>query len=157
MRRLRKSLSVLVTGVMTLVLTVGIMPQARASYPIATNERTQWLTANPNSYMPYATVSKNQGITAGCYLWRLWFAGSQVQGGERTIFLASDTYSWIDTLEPEEGYYIQTSLLVSDTYTGATNPANPYSYVTDVVYSDSSVQWGSSLQWLHDGYCLPGD
>jgi hypothetical protein len=155
--RLRKRLSVLVTGVMTLVLTVGITSQAHASYPIATNEKSQWLTDQPNSDMPYGTVSKNQGITAGCYLWQLWFAGSQVQGGERTIFLGSDTYTWIDTLEPRDGYYLQTSLLYSDNYAAASNPANPNSYGVDVVYSYSKVQWGSSLQWLHSGYCLPGD
>lgn len=83
---------------------------------------------------------------------------AKVQGGTRTIFLASDTYSWTDTLEPNDGWYQQTSLLYTPDYPGgATNPTDPNSYGIDVVYSDSSVQWGASLQWLHDGYCLPGD
>lgn len=153
---LRKRLSVLVTGVMTLALTVGITSQAHASYPIATNERNQWLAANPPSDAPWATVSKTQGIIAGCYWWRLWWAGSPVQGGDRYIYLATDTYTWIDTLIPGP-FYLQTSMLYAnsgDYPGGATNPGDPNSYIVQVVSSDTMVQWGSTLQWLHDGYCL---
>lgn len=49
-------------------------------------------------------------ITAGCYWWRLWFAGSPVQ-------------EWEDPLEPYVGVYGQWSYLQGDHYPdGASNP-----------------------------------
>jgi hypothetical protein len=104
--------------------------------------------------MPIAQVSRGIWLTAGCYEWRLWFAGTAVQNGEREIYLASDNYSWIDQLIPSAGYYMQKSYLQEAGHIGmATNPSSATSWGVDVVYSSSTVTWGSSLQWLHGGNC----
>jgi hypothetical protein len=155
--RLRRRSIAVGVAVTALALTAGPISPASADYPVAYNEKTQVLSTDPNSDMAWSVAARDIDLTAGCYWWRLWFAGSPVQDGAKNIYLASDHYLWEDTLEPYDGVYGQWSYLQGDHYPdGASNPySSPPGYERrwDVASGGAPTTWGSSLKWLHAGYC----
>lgn len=74
--------------------------------------RTQYLTADPQPWMPTAKVERRIYLASDWYQWYTYRVGKLT--GSREIWLGSGWYTWTVYLFPKDGYYRQISYLNPD-------------------------------------------
>ena len=118
------------------LLSPGEAQAAKTAY----NTKTQWLSGRPNNSMPRSCVERPITLASGRYDF-LQIVGNLHTPIRWDVHLGAGTYTWKDCLEPNDGYYTHTTLLIPN------NPDWPLLHAINNVYSISTgdTTWGSYL------------
>ncbi|WP_431679073.1 hypothetical protein [Kitasatospora sp. KL5] len=131
---LKKSVAVAAAAAAAGVLALSGTAEAAAT---ASNTRTQYLAANPGSYMATSCTTRDIYLASGTYTWS-WVP---TETNARDIYLGAATYTWKDCLVPKDGYYVQTSTLQAQ----GTNWAPATVSHNLAIYTTGTWTWGSLL------------
>jgi hypothetical protein len=133
----RSKIAAVVAGIVVLGLGAGVAAAPAEAAATAYNERTQYLTSNPNPALPASCYTRNIYLTAGSYFW-----AQTMTPAARYITLKAGTYAWEICLYPDYGYYDESSYLTPTSFSGSTATLN---YSPIYVSVSDTYTWGDEL------------